>query len=103
MSEVDKRTGAVPGNEIRNDMFIIKINGCDNCLVNKRETYKNLSAVNKGRKWAGYWYGQVLSKGCLFATREEAEKEVARLSQLKNLGNAFNCNEFTYVIEKVNK
>lgn len=84
-----QRTGAVPGNEIRNDMFIIKINGCDKCLVNKRETYKNLSAVNKGCKWAGYWYGQVLSKGCLFATREEAEKEVAKTFTIKEFRKRF--------------
>lgn len=98
---IHERIRAVP-EQILKAMFKITINGCENCLVNKRDTFRNLNAVNNGRKWAGVWYGQNLSKCCLF-TKEEAEKEVARLSTLNHLDNAFTCKEFTYQIVEVNK
>ena len=80
--------------------YIIKINGSES-FVHKHDTFKNLSAVNKGRKWAGNWRGLVKSKCCIF-TKEEAEREVARLSTLKNLDSAFDVKEFTYDIVELN-
>lgn len=54
---IHERIRAVP-EQILKAMFKITINGCENCLVNKRDTFRNLNAVNNGRKWAGVWYGQ---------------------------------------------
>ena len=79
--------------------YIIKINGSAS-LVNKKDTYKNLSAVANGRKWAGIWYGQVKSKNCLFDL-EEAKAMVEKLEALNGkLGKCFTKDSFTYEIEE---
>ena len=81
--------------------YIILINGRPMMLVHKRDTFKNLAEVAKGRKWAGKWYGIVKSKGCLF-NLEEAKAMVAKLETLNGkLGGAFTSDTFTYEIEEV--
>ena len=77
--------------------YIIKINGSD-CLVNKKDTPKNLAAVAKGRKWGGVWYGLVKSKNCLFEL-DEAKAMVETLEKFNGkLGSAFTGESFTYEI-----
>ena len=79
--------------------YIIRING-SKCLVNKKDTYKNLTAVANGRKWAGIWYGQTKSKNCLYSL-EEAQAMVENLEKLNGrLGSAFTKDSFTYEIEE---
>lgn len=70
-------------------MYAIQINNNPRCLVHKTDTFKNLKAVNNGRSWAGKWYGCVKTAQTTFATRENAEAELARLSTLTNLGRCF--------------
>ena len=78
-------------------LYIIKING-GRCLVNKKDTPKNLAAVAKGRKWAGIWYGSVKSKNCLFEL-DEAKAMVEHLEKFNGkLGSAFTADSFTYEI-----
>lgn len=81
-------------------MYTIRINNNPRALVNKADTYKNLLAVSKGRSWAGKWYGCVKTNKTTFATREEAEKEVALLESVENLEKVFSKRP-TYTIEEI--
>lgn len=80
--------------------YIITINGNDHCLVNKKETYKNLLAVHNGRKWAGCWHGSSKTVNTVFETKEEAEELVAKLNKL-NLLAAFYVANHKYEIKAI--
>ena len=80
-------------------MYAIRINNRSRSLVHKTDTYKNLLAVSKGRKWADKWYGCVKTNKTTFATREEAEKELARLESLGDLSAAFSKRPTFEIVE----
>lgn len=80
-------------------MYTIRINNDPRCLVNKNESYKNLLAVSKGRKWAGKWYGCVKTSKTTFDTCEEAEKELARIESIGDLTAAFSKRPTFEIVE----
>lgn len=81
-------------------MYTIRINNNPRALVNKADTYKNLLAVSKGRKWAGKWYGCVKTNKTTFATREEADREIALLEAIGDLSAVFSKRP-TFTIEEI--